>query len=137
MIDPEAVAPFKNRTILRMMTVATGSFTATNIAAAAVVGATKSGGTIPGFVAQAILRINFVGVGRFAIAIKSDVSGAISKSKLENEKLLVENKLLRLTCSKIYYLDAKALSELNKANKMTVDVLHEQQRIRSGGGMSI
>ena len=128
-INAEAVVPVKNRTIIRMLTVSTGAFTATNLAAAATVGATKSGGTLPAFAAQMVLRINFVGVGRFAVAIKSDVSGAISKSKLENEKLVVENKLLSLTCSKVYYLNAKALSELNKADSKLTDVFDEQNNM--------
>ena len=60
-VDWKKTIPFGNRTVERMMTVASGTFTAVDIADAAI----RSGG----FNAVCLLRVNFVDIGRFAIAI--------------------------------------------------------------------
>lgn len=75
-IDRQRIMPFKNRTVVRMMTVASTAFVATNLTAAAIQSA--------GNPAQFVLRINVVGVGRCVVAIGVDIVEGIKKSQLEN-----------------------------------------------------
>ena len=90
-----SIIPFRNRTIVRMMTIASGTFTAVDIADAAI----QSGG----FNAACLLRINFVGVGRFAVAIGADVAMGIKRNKLVNEHIKVMSQELTLLNAKVYY----------------------------------
>lgn len=90
--------PFKNRTVTRMLTIATGTFTAVDVADAAI----RSGG----FNAACILRINFVGIGRFAIAVGSDVHMGIKKGNRENERMLLCGERLELLNAKLFYKEA-------------------------------
>lgn len=77
------VVPFYDRTIVRMTTISTATMEAIDIADAAVRAAVKSGGTLPGFAEQFVVRINFVGIGRFAIACTTDVAMGLTKTRLE------------------------------------------------------
>lgn len=105
-INISNVLPVKNRTIVRMLTISTGTFVATNVAISAVIGAAKSGGNIGVFAKEMVLRINFVGVGRFVVAIGADITDGIKKSRLErsyfellklkNEKISDETKVQQI-----------------------------------------
>ncbi|MBQ6831856.1 MAG: hypothetical protein IJO28_04390 [Oscillospiraceae bacterium] len=101
------ILPFRNRTIVRMMTIATGTFTAVDMADAAI----RSGGIN----AACLLRVNFVGVGRFAIAIGTDVGMGIKRGKLQAEKYAMIGQQLDLLNVKISYLDASAQYEMSEA----------------------
>ncbi len=90
--------PIKNRTVERMITIATGTFTVFDIADAAI----RSGG----FNAACILRVNFVGVGRFAVAVVTDVGMGVKKNKLEKEKISLMGEELKLLNAKVYYKQA-------------------------------
>ena len=92
------IIPFRNRTIIRMMTIASGTFTAVDIADAAI----RSGG----FNASCILRINFVGIGRFAIAIGTDIAMGIKKHNKEVERSVALSEYISLANIKIYYRKA-------------------------------
>lgn len=94
-IDWQKVIPIGNRTIERMMTIASGTFTAVDIADAAI----RSGG----FNAACLLRVNFVGVGRFVIAIGVDAGMGIKRSKLVKERTKVMSQELALLNAKVYY----------------------------------
>ena len=89
------IIPFRNRTIIRMMTIASGTFTAVDIADAAI----RSGG----FNAACLLRVNFVGVGRFAVAIGTDTAMGIKRNKLVNKHIKVMGQELSLLNAKVYY----------------------------------
>ena len=99
--------PFGNRTVERMMTIATGTFTAVDLADAAIRGAINSGGNWAGFAKNFILRVNFVGIGRFAIAIGVDVGMGIKKSKKEKERIVLNNEKLHLLNAKLFYKEEK------------------------------
>lgn len=101
--------PFKNRTIVRMLTISTSTFMAFDIADAAI----RSGG----FNAACILRINFIGVGRFAIAIGTDVGMGIKKSKKEKELTKLTSEQLKLMNAKVYYKEADMWIEAESAGK--------------------
>lgn len=84
-LEPNKILPAGNRTIVRMITVASGTFEATNLAVAAAISAAKSGANPAIFAKQFIMRINFVGIGRFVIAIGTDITQGIKKTQLENK----------------------------------------------------
>lgn len=106
-IDWEQVVPFRNRTVERMITIAAGTLTAVDMADAAI----RSGGIN----AACLLRVNFVGVGRFAIAIGTDVGMGIKRGKLQDEKYAMIGQQLDLLNVKISYLDASAQYEMSEA----------------------
>lgn len=95
------VIPFGNRTVERMMTIASGTFVAFDVADAAI----RSGG----FNANCILRINFVGIGRFAIALGTDVAMGMKKHKKEAERSEALSEYINLANIKIYYRKADLL----------------------------
>lgn len=104
-VDWKKTLPWKNRTIARMLTIATGTFTAVDLADAAIRAAIKAG--FHGIdLKEFILRVNFVGVGRFAIAVAVDVSMGVNREKLRNEKMAIYSEQLHLMNAKIYYLQA-------------------------------
>lgn len=106
-IEWKNTLPFKNRTIVRMMTISTGTFTVVDLADAAIRSAIKSGGVNPTFLSNFILRVNFVGVGRFAIACGTDVKMGTNKKKLRNERIAIFNEQLHLVNTKIFYKQAE------------------------------
>ena len=75
--------PVSNGTITRMLTISSGTFTVVDMADAAIRSAVKSGGVNPAFVGNFVLRVNFVGVGRFAMACTSEVIVAMRKDRME------------------------------------------------------
>lgn len=98
--------PYRNRTIVRMLTVATGTFTIIDLSDAAIRGGLKSGGNGALFAKEFLLRVNFVGVGRFVIAIATDVSMALEKEKRRNERIVLMSQQLHLMNAKVFYLQA-------------------------------
>lgn len=108
-IEWKQVLPFKNRTIIRMLTISTGTFTAFDVADAAI----RSGG----FNASCILRINFVGVGRFAIAIGTDAAMGIKKHKKETERMTLQSEQLELLNAKVFYKQADMWIEVENTEK--------------------
>lgn len=138
-IEWKKTLPFKNRTIVRMMTIATGTFTAIDLADAGIRAVIKSGGFNPATLGNFILRVNFVGVGRFAIAVSADVGMGIKKSKRENERIRLRGEELQLLNAKVFYKEAdmwiaaentdKAIEEvyiiMEKATEDFVDTWNE------------
>lgn len=76
--------PFRNRTIARMLTISTGTMEVVDLADAAIHAAVKSTGNSVAFASQFILRVNFVGIGRFAIACTNDMAMGSKKMRYEN-----------------------------------------------------
>lgn len=98
--------PFKNRTIVRMLTIATGTFTLVDLTDAAIRGALKSGGNAALFAKEFVLRVNFVGVGRFAVAAATDIAMGVNRSKLRNKRIAIYSEQMHLMNAKVYYLQA-------------------------------
>lgn len=107
-IEWKKTLPFKNRTIVRMMTIASATFTAVDLADAAIRSAAKSGGNPNAFAANLLLRVNFVGLGRCVVAVVTDIGMGIKKSKLENERMMVHAERLQLLNAKIFYRQCAA-----------------------------
>ena len=97
------VIPYGNRTIVRMMTIATGTFTAVDLADAGIHAVVKSGGFNPATLGNFIVNVNFVGIGSFAIAVVSDTSMGIKKSSQENKRLALMGDQLKLMSVKVSY----------------------------------
>jgi hypothetical protein len=107
-IEWKKTLPWKNRTIVRMLTIATGTFTLIDLGDAAIRGGLKSGGNPAMFAKEFILRVNFVGVGRFAIAVATDVTMGMKRDKLRNERIAIFSQQLHLMNAKVYYMQADA-----------------------------
>lgn len=100
------VLPWKNRTIVRMLTVATGTFTAVDVTDAAIRSAIKTRGINPAFWGCFVLKVNFIGVGRFAMSVISDAKMGYDGNRLEKERQMAYNVLLQQMNVKIYYKQA-------------------------------
>lgn len=102
----ENVLPFKNRSIVRMLTIATGTFTAVDLGDAAIRAGAKSGGTAPAFAIEFLLRVNFVGVGRFVLAVGTDIYMGVNRSKSISERMHLRCEQLNLLNAKVFYTQA-------------------------------
>lgn len=105
-INWKSTLPFKNRTIVRMLTIATGTFTAFDTADALIRAAIETGGFNAATAGKFILRVNFVGIGRFAIAVVTDVAMGIKRSNKRAELSEALSEYFSLTNIKIYYRKA-------------------------------
>ena len=105
-INWQNTLPFNNRTIARMMTIASGTFVAVDLADAAIRSAIKTGGEPATFFANMVLRVNFVGLGRFAIAISTDCYMGYKRAKLRNERMYRNSEQIMLKTAKLYYKQA-------------------------------
>ena len=99
------VVPFNNRTIARMLTVESGTFTAVDLMDAAIRSAVEVGPPVsPVFWSKFVLKVNFVGIGRFAIAIGTDVGMGIKRQKLIKEKMKCKAERNMLQTAKLFYM---------------------------------
>lgn len=97
------ILPFGNRTIARMLTIATGAFSTVDMIDAAVRAAPQSGGTLVGFVGAFVLHVNFAGVSRFAIAVTVDAKMGLRKAGLERRTMKAMEQQLYLMNAKVFY----------------------------------
>lgn len=116
--------PHKNRTIARMLTISTGTMTAIDLADAAIRSAVKSGGVSPTFVSNFLLRVNFVGVGRFAIACGTDIYMGVQREHRRNERMKIVTSQLYLYNAKVFYKQADMWIAANTATE-SVDAAYE------------
>ncbi len=112
--------PYNNRTIARMVTIASGTFMVTDVADAAVRSAVKSKGFGPEFASNMILRVNFVGIGRFALAIGVDVGMEARKEIKRNERCKLMAEVISLNGAKLYYKQANMWS-VAEATELEID----------------
>ena len=120
------VIPLYNRTIVRMVTISTGTMEAIDVADAAVRAAIKSGGTLPGFAVQFCLRINFVGIGRFGLACATDTAMGLKKSRIEYavasaEVAIAADKTLE-TIEKVEKLKQKTSDNMQELRRQTEEL---------------
>lgn len=105
LLEWKKILPFNNRTIVRMMTIATGTFTAIDMADAAVRSATKFV-DVNTFLSNMFLRVNFVGVGRFTIAFSIDTGMGITRAIKNSKSIKLRNEEIYLLDAKLYYKQA-------------------------------
>lgn len=102
-IDWDNTIPFKNRTIVRMMTIATAIFSAIDVAAATIEGVVVSAGNATAFFNKFLLSVNFVGIGRMVIACGTDlIMGYMQKKDRDNRAVLIDE-MIRLENIKMSY----------------------------------
>ncbi|WP_019054838.1 hypothetical protein [Sphingobium xenophagum] len=106
-VDWEKTLPWKNRTITRMLTISSGTFVAVDLADAAIRAGSKSVDMVT-FGAQLLLRVNFVGLGRFSIAVYSDVSMGFQRERLRDERIAVLSEQLHWANAKAAFWQADA-----------------------------
>ena len=109
-LDWKDILPFNNRTITRMITIASGTFMAFDLADAAIRSAIKNKGHTyynPLFWKDIVLRVNFVGVGRFVVALGVDACSGYKRSMLVKERMQETSKLIMYNNVKIFYLQEK------------------------------
>lgn len=102
-IDWKNVIPLGNRTVARMITISSGTFTAFDLADASIRAIIETGGVNPATLGDFALRVNFVGVGRFAIALGTEVTMGIKKVKKESERTELYCYMLELYNAKLNY----------------------------------
>lgn len=127
-IEWKKTLPWRNRTIVRMLTIATGTFTLIDLGDAAIRGGIKSGGNLAMFAKEFVLRVNFVGVGRFAIAVASDVTMGIKQDKRRNERIAILSEQLHLMNTKIYYMQAGTWIAAETTGKTINEVIEIMER---------
>ncbi len=110
------VIPLNNRTIVRMMTIATGTFTAVDMADAAIHAAPKSV-DVTTFLSNMILRVNFVGVGRFAIAVTTDAGMGVAREIKRSTRIKLQEEQLILLDAKVSYKQADMWISAEKAGE--------------------
>ena len=101
-INWKHLSPTGNRTIERMILISTGTFIAVDTVDAAIEGAINCKGTWAEFARQAIIRLNFVGVGRFTVALGTDAIMGIKKHIKLKDRMILKNQILSLLQVKLY-----------------------------------
>lgn len=106
-VDLRSAMPWRNRTITRMLTIASSTFTAVDLIDAAVRAAILSGGADAGaFTRTLVLRVNFVGIARTSVAIGIDIHQGAKQSREKRARIaLVNQRLVLLHARTLYALD--------------------------------
>lgn len=89
LIDFRKTIPWNNRALQRMLTISTGTFEVVDLCDAAIRAAIQNKGASGAFIKDFALRINFIGIGRFVIAVKNDgryILEDIDETKEEKER---------------------------------------------------
>lgn len=132
-VDWKKTIPIGNRTITRMITIASGTFVAFDVADAAIRSAIKNTPNPynPLFWKDIVLRINFVGVGRFVIALGVDACSGYKRSMLVKERMQETNKLIMYNNAKIFYMQENMWIEAQNTqeaiNALEAVVQHSMQ----------
>lgn len=127
-IDWRKTLPWKNRTIVRMLTISTATFTIIDLGDAAIRGLIKSNGNSAMFLKEFILRVNFVGVGRFAVAVATDITMGVNQNTQKSKRMAIMSHQLQLMNAKAYYLQASAWIAADTTEKTineTIELLNE------------
>ena len=97
-----------------MMTIASGTFTAVDMGDAVIRSA--------GVNAACLMRINFVGIGRFAIALSADSVMGLSKVKHTNERIQLHSQMMALNQAKVFYQEESMWCEAENTYACLVKV---------------
>ena len=107
-----------------MMTIESGTFMAIDLADAAIRSAVKNAGQVasPTFWKDFILRVNFVGIGRFAIAIGTDVGMDMKKSALENKRMVLMSEQIELLNARGFYYQENMWIQIDATEQSLEDL---------------
>lgn len=106
LVDWKKTLPWKNRTIVRMLVIAHGAFSAIDLGDAAIRAGITEATTGESTAEVSVMRVNFVGIGRVAVAIYSDVKMGWHRNKKINEKLTLGCQQMQLMQAKVFYKQA-------------------------------
>lgn len=124
-IDWKVVLPFRNRTIARMMTVESSVFTAFDIADSAIRSGCKNGTPYnPLFWKDLIFSINFVGIGRCAIAVGTDIKMGVDRRHMISERMMDMNKSLALHEAKVYLFQSETWKAAGDAQEALAELIN-------------
>lgn len=118
-VEWKNVLPFNNRTIVRMLTIATGTFTACDLADATIRSGIRNGFNVynPKFWSDIVLRVNFVGVGRFALAVATDVGMGIKRQNRIWDRISAQSEHIHLLNAKVQYLMADSWIQIENTGR--------------------
>lgn len=123
-LDWRKILPFGNRTVERMMTIASGTFMAFDLIDAAVQSAISSKGNALEFAKEMILHVNFVGIGRFAVAIAVDISMEVKLQAKRVERTRAYSEMLHLGSARVYLTEANMWLSAEDAEKATKELVN-------------
>lgn len=92
-LDWERIIPFDNKTILRMTTISSVTFTVTDLIDAGVRGAVESAGNWAVFACKFVNRVNYVGMGRIAISVVAEAKSQKEELALIHEKRVITEQI--------------------------------------------
>ena len=122
--------PWGNRTITRMITISSGTFTAVDLADAAIRSAFKNGTPQnPKFWADFVLRVNIVGIGRFSIAVVDDVRMGMKRSRARDERIALMNQQIHLYNAKVFYRQHDMWEEAETAALVVDELFMNSQKV--------
>lgn len=128
-VDWNKVIPIGNRTVERMITISTGTFVAFDSLDAVIEGAIHSKANWYEFARQVLLRINFVGIGRFTIALGTDAFMGLRKGRRSKERMLLKAESLYLLETKIYYGECLMWSAAKDSEESMNSLFDAMQRL--------
>ena len=111
-----------------MLSISMGTFVAFDLADAAIRSAIEAGPpNSPTFWSKFILRVNFVGIGRFSIAIVTDAGMGIKKTNLEYKKMLMQLESSELQIAQVFYYQRNMWVKVEELD-LAFEELNEQIR---------
>ncbi len=119
------IIPSNNRTIARMMTVASGTFMAVDMADAAI----RAAGTGPAAGATFVMHLNIPGMARCAIAVGNDLKMGLKKDRTRNRRLAVYQNMIDISEAKLYYKQANSWVEVDKTEKAIEEMCEEANKV--------
>ncbi len=119
-INWESIIPFRNRTVDRMLTIASMTFTVADTADAAIHAAIESGGNWVLFSGRFAARFNYVGAGRAALSIVREVSNEKKEAQLIHEKMILSEAKAALFLKQLQ--EFKEQLDLKVSNYLAQDI---------------
>ena len=119
-INWKAIIPFRNRTVDRMLTIASMTFTVADTADAAIHAAIESGGKWVLFSGRFVTRFNYVGAGRAALSIVREVSNEKKEAQLIHEKMILSETKAALFLKQLQ--EFKEQLDLKVSNYLAEDI---------------
>ena len=119
-INWKAIIPFRNRTVDRMLTIASMTFTVADTADAAIHAAIESGGNWVLFSGRLVTRFNYMGAGRAALSIVREVSNEKKEAQLIHEKMILSETKAALFLKQLQ--EFKEQLDLKVSNYLAEDI---------------
>ena len=119
-INWKAIIPFRNRTVDRMLTIASITFTVADTADAAIHAAIESGCNWVLFSGRFVARFNYVGAGRAALSIVREISNEKKEAQLIHEKMILSEAKAALLLKQLQ--EFKAQLDLKVSNYLAEDI---------------